>query len=208
MKVVSNSGPAPAPVPSAAVILAGGRGRRMGGRDKPALRLGDRTLLQIALIAVGAGSIVAGSIVVVGPSRELPAGVRSVVEQPPGGGPAAGLAAGLTALPDLETDALIAVLAADLPGIDRDTVARLCAAASAGPGGAVLVDATGRRQYLTGVWRRSSLSAAIGARVDWTGRPLRELLAAIPIREVQGSPAETADVDTPDDWERWQRESP
>lgn len=196
--------------PAAAVILAGGRGSRFGGTDKPALRLGDRSLLDIALAASGGRRIV-----VVGPRRNLPAGVIAVAEDPPGGGPAAAVVAGVHALTDLPGDALVAVLAADLPGITRDTVARLCAAlctagladpaAVAPPGGAVLVDKASRRQYLIGVWRRHALTAAAGVRQDWSGVALRELLAPIAVLEIPGSVPETADVDTVDDWRSWQQ---
>ena len=188
--------------PSAAIILAGGRGSRMGGQDKPALLLEGRTLLQIACGAVGDAPTV-----VVGPARALPPGVLAVTENPPGGGPAAAVVTGLAALPGLDPNALIAVLAADLPGIEPDTITRLCVAA-APASSAVLVDPGGRRQYLTGVWRCSRLTAAAGVRPDWTGRPLRELLEPIPVREIAGSAAETADVDTQPDWERWRRKRP
>ncbi|HRC61654.1 MAG TPA: NTP transferase domain-containing protein, partial [Dehalococcoidia bacterium] len=54
---------------TAAIVLAGGRSRRMG-RDKAALVLRGRSLLQRALDAVGA---VVDEIVVVGaPGRALP----------------------------------------------------------------------------------------------------------------------------------------
>ncbi len=195
--------------PAAAVILAGGRGSRLGGRDKPALRLGDRSLLDIAVAASGGGRIV-----VVGPGRDLPTGVSGVSEDPPGGGPAAAVVAGVRMLADLPDDALVAVLAADLPGVTRGTVTGLCAALSTArraegipgdpPGGAVLVDLSGRRQYLIGVWRRSALISASGVRKDWSGAALRELLAPITVLEVAGSALETADVDTPDDWRSWQ----
>lgn len=191
----------PAAAPSAAVILAGGRGSRMGGRDKPALSWHGRTLLQVALDAVGGCPVV----VVVGPPRDLPAGVRSVLENPAGAGPAAAVAAGLAALPGTESAALVAVLAADLPGVTCETIGRLCAAVADERGGALLVDAAGRRQYLTGVWCRSALSSGVAARPDWTGRSLRELLAPLAAREVTGAEPETADVDTPADWARWHR---
>ena len=196
--------------PAAAVILAGGRGSRLGGTDKPALRLGDRSLLDIAMAASGGGRVV-----VVGPGRDLPAGVSGVSEDPPGGGPAAAVVAGVGALADLPDDALVAVLAADLPGVTRDTVTGLCAALSTArpaegargdpPGGAVLVDPGGRRQYLIGVWRRGALTSASAVRQDWSGAALRELLAPITVLEVAGSALETADVDTPDDWREWQQ---
>lgn len=131
----SRPSPGPPSSPSAAIVLAGGKGSRLGGRDKPALSVHGRTLLRIALDAVGGCPVV-----VVGPPRDLPAGVRSVLEDPPGGGPAAAVAAGLAAIPETEADALVAVLAADLPGITSATIGRLCAAAAAEPAGALLVD--------------------------------------------------------------------
>jgi len=192
-------------LPSAAVILAGGRGRRLGGRDKPALRIGDRSLLAIALDAAGDCPIV-----VVGPPRDLPIGVLATTEDPPGGGPAAGVAAGVAALPPLPAGALIAVLAADLPGINRPTLQRLAAAVTASTqpagqaDGAVLVDDTGHRQSLIGVWRADRLAAAIALRQHWHGAPLHALLSALTALEIPGLDRETDDVDTPDDWRRWQ----
>jgi molybdopterin-guanine dinucleotide biosynthesis protein A len=214
--------------PEAAVIVAGGQGRRLGGRDKPALVVHGRALLDRALDAVSGVPVV-----VVGPRRTLPAGVVGAAEDPPGGGPAAAVAAGFAALPELPADAIVAVLAADLPGIDASTLARLCAALLAGsgdpdsadpdsgsgdpdsadtysadtysadPGGAVLLDPSGHRQYLIGVWRRGPLAAAITRRPQWHDAPLRDLLAPIRVVEVPGSDREAADIDTPADLRRW-----
>ena len=190
------------------MILAGGRGQRLGGRDKPALRLGAKSLLEIALDAVGDCRIV-----VVGPTRELPAGVVGVRRTRPAGGPAAGLAAGVAALAPLSAGAMVAVLAADLPGISRATVDRLAAALTAGIGrrsrasrldGAVLIDPAGRRQYLIGVWRSDALISR-----DRPSRGLAGRAAARTARPDARSSdprldRETEDVDTPDDWRRWQ----
>jgi CTP:molybdopterin cytidylyltransferase MocA len=207
---------------TAAVILAGGSGRRLGGVDKPALLVAERSLLDIAIAAVGDGPIV-----VVGPLRRLPAGVLPACEDPPGGGPAAGVAAGIAALPPLPDGAIVAVLAADLPGITAHSTDRLITALAGaqrleagetvdgaddlegfdvvdGFDGAVLVDDNGRRQYLTGVWRLDRLRWAIGRRGNWHGAPLHDLLDPLRVVEVAGLQSETADVDTPADWERWQ----
>ena len=181
----------------AAIVLAGGRGERLGGADKPALRIGDRSMLDIALAAVAGPPVV-----VVGPDRKVPAGVAVVREEPAGGGPAAAIAAGLAALPRLPADARIVVLAADLPAIDAGTVHLLCSRVTAG--GAVLVDGSGRRQWLVGAWRRQALTEAVHRRSDWHGRSVRELLGPIDPVEVSGSEAAAADVDTIEDWERWQ----
>jgi len=196
-------------VVDAAVILAGGGGRRLGGIDKPALRLGGRTLLQCALDAVPGATAV-----VVGPGRDLPASVRQVTEDPPGSGPAAALVAGLRAVADVMSagrlpadGATVAVLAADLPGITAATVERLAGALGPGdggpsPAGAVLVDADGRRQFLSGVFRRGPLLAAAGT-ADWGGRPVRALLDPLVDVEVPAAGAEAADVDTPEHCRRW-----
>jgi len=185
----------------AAVILAGGRGRRMGGTDKPALVVGGRSLLAAALAAV-----IGGPIVVVGPDRELPPGVRSTIEEPAGGGPAAAVAAGVRALPPLGKGALVAVLAADLPGISVGTLARLRAALAAQPDsvGAMLVDRAGHRQQLIGVWRYGALAAAITRRESWHNVSVRELLSGLLVAEVPGAADESDDIDTPEDWQRWQ----
>ena len=108
--------------PDAAVILAGGQGRRLGGRDKPALLVGGRTLLDVALDAVSGGPTV-----VVGSAPGSAGRVFGVAEDPPGGGPAAAVAAGFAALPALPGAAMVAVLAADLPGIDADDARPGCA---------------------------------------------------------------------------------
>ena len=148
------------------------------------------------------------AVVVVGPPRELPAGVALTREDPPGGGPAAALAAGFRALPELPPSGLVAVLAADLPLITGGTVARLCRAVSADPlvGGAVLIDLDGRRQHLIGVWRSASLAWAISQRQrrqDWHGCSLRGLFAPIPVAEVPSVGDEAADVDNTADLRRW-----
>ncbi|MGC9666892.1 molybdenum cofactor guanylyltransferase [Planosporangium sp. 12N6] len=112
----------------AAIVLAGGGGRRLGGRDKPALPVGGRSMLLRVLDAVGDAS----PRIVVGPDRpELDTDVVQVREHPPGGGPVAGLAAGLAAL-DASSDevGLVAVLAADLPFLTAADIRALRRAAA------------------------------------------------------------------------------
>jgi molybdopterin molybdotransferase len=139
--------------PVHAIVLAGGASRRLGG-DKPEQRVGGRRLLDIVLAAV----IDADRVVVVGPPRNVPSGVTVVCEDPPGGGPVAAVAAGLSALPGGPSD--IVVLAADLPRITPTAVDMLVAARGVAP--AVLaVDDSGRVQYLTAVWDSAALTAAL-----------------------------------------------
>ncbi|MGH3470061.1 MAG: molybdenum cofactor guanylyltransferase, partial [Thermocrispum sp.] len=95
-----------------------------------------------------------------------------------------------------EPEADVAVLAADLPGLSTSTVNGLRAARGHADG-AVLVDATGRRQWLTGIWRAGSLRGALPA--DPAGASVRATLGGLDVVEVVAQPGEAADVDTPQD---------
>lgn len=204
-----------------AIVLAGGRARRLGGRDKAALRLRGETLLARTLRAV-AGT----PVVVVGPATvTVPRGVLRVSEDPPGGGPAAGVVAGLRAdtTPPGDADAgggqplegrpldtkpleaqagAVAVLAVDQPGVDAGTVTRLLRALSAHDSGAVVV-ADGRRQYTIGVFTAVALHDRAASRPSWHGAALRDLLDPLVSTEVPARPAEARDVDEPADWQYW-----
>jgi molybdopterin molybdotransferase len=166
-----------------AIVLAGGASTRLGA-DKPEQQVGGRRLLDIALDAVAA----ADSIVVVGPPREVPAGVIVVCEDPPLRGPVAALAAGFAALPDGPAD--IVVLPADLPRITAASVTALTTARGDAPV-ALAADADGHRQYLTAVWDSAALADALTA--DPTR--MRDLL---PDNAVTCSVAGIDDVDTPE----------
>ncbi|MET9952285.1 DUF6457 domain-containing protein [Streptomyces sp. NPDC006339] len=74
-----------------ALVLAGGAARRLGGADKPAVRVGGRPLLDRVL----AGCRDARRTVVVADPRPTARPVEWTRESPPGGGPVAALAAGL-----------------------------------------------------------------------------------------------------------------
>ncbi len=78
-----------------AILLAGGRGSRMGGVHKPLLEVGGTTLLDAALGA--AHDAGCDPIVVVGPPDDAHADLTWVREDPPFGGPAAAIVAALPA---------------------------------------------------------------------------------------------------------------
>jgi molybdopterin-guanine dinucleotide biosynthesis protein A len=185
----------PALLPYSAVVLAGGRAARLGGQAKPQLEVGGRTMLAAVLAATAD----AADRIVVGPPQPVPAGVRVVREQPPGGGPVAALRAGL---PEVGTD-VVAVLAADLPFLTADLVAQLRAQLDGD--GVLVVDDAGRDQLLLGVWRTAALRSALPA----TGGPtsMRRVLAPLAVRRlrpavVDGVPAPWTDCDTPADLAR------
>jgi molybdopterin-guanine dinucleotide biosynthesis protein A len=160
----------------AAVVLAGGAGRRLGGAAKPALAVAGQPMLHRVLAAVAD----ARPRVVVGPATlPVPPGVIRTQERPPGGGPAPAIAAGLARVP--ETARLVAVLAADLPLLTAAAVARLRrAAAEPGLDGAVFADHTGRPQWLCGIWQAGPLRERQASRpADLAGTPVHRLLAGL-----------------------------
>ncbi|WP_229399137.1 NTP transferase domain-containing protein [Micromonospora okii] len=189
----------------AAVVLAGGSARRMGGVDKTGLAVGGRSMRERVLDAVADADVR----VLVGPDGPVPPGVRLTREEPPGGGPVAAAAAGLSLLPAGTTT--VALLAADLPLLTREAVGVLRGRlADPTVDGACLVDREGRRQQLCGVWRLGPLRAALdrlaaarGGTLD--GASVRSLLAGLAVREVPWSgpgPPPWFDCDTDEDVRR------
>jgi molybdenum cofactor guanylyltransferase len=185
----------------AAVVLAGGRGSRLGGVDKPALVMNGRTLLDGVLDACGS----AVAIVVVGPRRATAVPVHWVREDPPHTGPLAALAAGLAAVP--AGAAVTAVLAADLPGLRQSTVRRLVAALTGDVDGALLVDGAGESQWLAGGWWTAALRDGLAALGEPAGRPLRALLGGLVAVRLPAVGDEALDVDVPADLDRAIREA-
>jgi molybdopterin-guanine dinucleotide biosynthesis protein A len=182
--------PAPA-VGFGAVVLSGGGGARLGGADKAGIEVGDRTLLEHALEAV----VDAGEVVVVGPEVPTSRPVTFTREDPAGGGPAAGLVAGLRCF--ARPAASVVVLAVDMPLVSPSTVRRLLDAAE-GHDGAVLTDEGGRRQYLCAVYRTAALARAQGASdaVEGHGLAMRDLVAGLDLATVAEIGEESRDLDT------------
>ena len=180
--------------PFGIIVLAGGRGTRLGGRDKPGLVVAGRTLIG-AVVAAGTAAG-ARQVIVVGPERAGLDGVSFVTEEPPGGGPVPALRRGLA-----ETTApWVAVLAADLPFLRPDDLGALRRAAD-GNHGAVLADDAGRPQWLAGCWRTETLRrAAAGYDGTSLGRLLGPLGPVLVRRAPDpGEPPPWLDCDTPED---------
>ncbi len=187
----------------AAIVLAGGRALRMGGVLKPLLRVGGVPMLDRALAAVAG----ADPLVVVGPSEldDHLAGVRRVQEQPPGGGPVAGIAAGVKAAGAALSGADgVAVLGADLPFVTAQALAALRGEGAC----AVYVDGRGRRQPLVAFWSTDGLRGALEA-VPGENASMKQLLAAVKVTELAWAgdgPPPWFDCDTPqalEEAERW-----
>jgi molybdenum cofactor guanylyltransferase len=136
-----------APPPVLGLILAGGQARRMGGGDKPLLRLGGRTLLErvverlgpqcgagLALSANGDPARFSGF-----PGPILP---DPLPDQP---GPLAGILAGLEHAA-AQGIARVVSVSGDAPFLPSDLVARLQAIALKG---GIALAASGERQHYT-----------------------------------------------------------
>ncbi|MFE5257371.1 NTP transferase domain-containing protein [Streptomyces coelicoflavus] len=206
----SGAGPGRDPAPGSgpagydAVVLAGGAARRLGGADKPGLRVGGRPLLDRVLAACAG----ARTTVVVADARPTARPVTWAREDPPGGGPLAALAAGLRHT----TAEHVLVVSADLPFLAGPTVGRLLSALAAGDAdGVLLTDADGRDQPLVAAYRASALrrelTALAGDRADrgapadgahLTGLPLRRLTGALRLTRLPDAVA-SFDCDTWDD---------
>jgi molybdopterin-guanine dinucleotide biosynthesis protein A len=186
-------------VTTAVIVLAGGASRRWSGRDKTAVDLGGRLVLEHAVRGLRAG---AGGgpvdVVVVGPP-EHPAraqldGVKWVREEPPGGGPVAGLAAGVVVLgPEVD---LVVVGAGDAP-FAGEAVPALLAALDVVAQGAIGVDPGGREQPLLAVYRVAALRGALPA--EPAGTRLRDLVGRLRLARVPVGARAALDLDTPDD---------
>jgi molybdopterin-guanine dinucleotide biosynthesis protein A len=191
------------------VVLTGGRALRLGGRDKPMITIGGRSLLDRVLAALTA----AEHVIVVGPdpverrpvvqtrvvqTRVVQTRVVQTREDPPGGGPVAALATGLAAVvvPQVVT------LAGDLPFVTPGTVATLVDSLT-GAVAAIGTDASGRDQPLLAAYDVAALAAALPA--EAAGTSLRALVARLeehgPVVRVrlEGTPPPWWDCDTDED---------
>ena len=97
----------------AAIVVGGGGGERLGGVSKPDLTLGGVRVIDrvcgVLLQVCGAGCVA-----VVPPTVRVPEGVMRTLEDPPSGGPLAGIDAGLRAL-GVDDDVLVVVVSVDAP---------------------------------------------------------------------------------------------
>lgn len=178
-----------------AVVLAGGAARRLGGADKPGVRVGGRPLLDRVLAACTG----AAATVVVAGRRPTARPVVWAREEPPGAGPVAALDAGLRRT----TAAFVLVLSADLPFLQEGTVRRLLRTLRAsGAEGVLLTDPGGRDQPLVAAYRSAALHRELAGLADerggLTGLPLRRLVAGLDLTRIS-DPVASFDCDTWDD---------
>jgi molybdopterin-guanine dinucleotide biosynthesis protein A len=189
----------------AVVVLAGGGSQRLG-QDKTRADVGGVAVLD--RLVAGLADVVPGvPVVVVGPRRPTVRPVLWCREEPPGGGPVAGLAVGLAQpvgdppapVPD---DGLLAVLAGDLPFAAPALTSLLAAlaAAPAGTDGVLGVDPGGDDQLLVGVHRAGALRRAVAAQSS--SGAVRAVVRRLSVVRAPLPWPLTLDVDTAEDLER------
>ena len=198
----------------AAVVLTGGMSSRLGGAHKPAELVGEASILARVLAAlIRLDSVLPvdePTIVVAGSPMGVPDYIEVVSEEPPLGGPVAGLAAGLVELDrQRQNPHFILTLAGDLPFVSTADCAELLIAAGLGPDNAVdrrvavAVDVTGQPQWLCAAWPttrlRERLAALEAERGSLAGTSMRTLTQPEPWTPVVVREGATFDVDTPED---------
>lgn len=181
----------------AAVVLAGGRSRRMGSSKALADRAGTPLLRYVC----GVVAEVCRPVVVCHASGqelpELPTDVELVADTMAGEGPLAAIAGGLRAVGDRADAAFVA--ATDLPLLTVESVCWLAARLAAEDSAVVAVE-DGRLQPLAGVYRVSLAGVAAG--LVAAGERRAKALAGVPgVRLVDAAdlpdPASLTNVNTP-----------
>lgn len=180
-----------------ALVLCGGASARHGGVDKTAQDLGGSSVLGRLVAALPDG----WPIVCVGTPRPLPCPVDWTCEDPPRGGPVAGIAAGLL----LVDSRVTLLLAGDLP-FAGPLAADLGDALARAPGdvdGVQALDVDGEGQVLLAAYRTAALRAVIPADPGRArGRGVHRVLRTLRVK-TRPVPAEAAwDLDTPADLSR------
>ena len=175
---------AEAPDTADVIVLAGGTGARLDGASKPDVVARGARLLDHVLAGLerlrDQGLTLGRVCVVAPPEVALPDGVLRALEDPPLGGPVAGIAAGLELLGRRDPGAgLAGILTCDAPLSWRALPALHRALTQAGPelDGACARDGE-HTQYLLGLYRHRALAAAVTP----GGAPLRD----VAVRRVLG----------------------
>ena len=193
---------------AAAIVVGGGGGERLGGVSKPDLTLGGVRLID-RVCGVLTEACAVGCVAVVPPSVRVPDGVARTLEDPPGGGPLAGIDAGLRAL-GVGDDVLVVVVSVDAPGVGAFLPALLEPASREGVEGRIVRggDPEPFDQYLMGVYRAASLRRAIDEAVavygSVRGVGVRRVLRALDVERVSVSADACRDIDTPEDVAWWE----
>lgn len=179
-----------------ALVLAGGRGTRLGGAGKAELELHGQRLVDRAVAASRKAG--AQRVVVVGPETAGSQADAVVREDPPFAGPLAGIAAGLAQLHGDVDREWVMVLACDLQRPVAVASALVENFARRAPDGLLLVDGQGHTQWLAGIYRYGALVSACEALGDGLANaPVRKALNQLHLALVPVDDETSSDIDTP-----------
>jgi molybdopterin-guanine dinucleotide biosynthesis protein A len=178
--------------PVAGAVLAGGRSSRMG-RDKALVAIDGRAMATRVATAIGAGGC--RPVVMIGGDVDAlgTLGFEVVPDRWPGEGP---LGAIVTALMHFGAPTLVA--ACDLPWLDEQTVASLCAVLADVVLADVVLATTDRDEPLCACWMPSSLPH-LSRQFDDGERAVHRALRALRSARVPVSPAALRNVNAPAD---------
>jgi molybdopterin-guanine dinucleotide biosynthesis protein A len=147
------------------------------------VEVGGHSLLERALDAVS-GAV---RTIAVGPRRDLPGPIIWTLEQPPGGGPVAGIDAGL----ELVREDAVVILGVDFPFVDEACIADLLARFERD--GVILRDATGRHQFLVGAYRTAALTDVLDE-LQPRDTSVRDLIAGLDLVHLDDPRARDCDT--------------
>lgn len=175
----------------AVIVLTGGTGARLGGADKATLPLSGSTPLTMIVEALPDDI----DIVIAGRALPLLRAVTFRREEPPGGGPVAGIAAAVAGV----QSPIVGVLAVDMPWSVPVLMAAMDHLVTTPDVDVIVpIDRDGRRQPLCSAWRTERLVACLPSEPH--GSSLRDLLARAVVWELTPEADNLLDdIDTPED---------
>jgi molybdenum cofactor guanylyltransferase len=190
------------------IVLAGGRSRRFGSRDKLTATVDERPLIHH--VAGGLSPAVDDLVVSCRTEQitvledaleDIPSPITFRPDLVPDRGPLGGIASALEATASRD----VLVVAGDLPLVTDDVVETLLATHDAAC--TVPVTRDGRRQPLCAAYRRSALRAAVEGALEAGERSMRAVLDRLhvdPVRmaQTEDDPSAFVNVNTPADLRR------
>lgn len=133
------------------LVLAGGRGHRLGGADKALLPLADRPLLSHVLDRLGPQCATVAISANGDPARFAPFGAPVLPDELPDAGPLSGILAGMDYAYSRGFAWLVSV-PTDTPFLPADLVARLVAARDTAEASLAIAASGGHRHFAVGLW--------------------------------------------------------
>ena len=161
------------------VVLAGGEGRRIGGR-KPLLMLAGERLIDRALRQARTWSDLV-AVAARDPAQVEPLDTPIIRDDPQIAGPLAGLASALRFGAQARRE-FVLIMAADMPFVPRDLPARLVSAI--GEASCAMASSGGQQHPVCGLWRTSVLDQ-LPAYLAGERRSLKGFARLVGCREVE-----------------------